>query len=136
MKLYDAICKRCHVVVRDVVASSAKKISQKCPECGRRMVWHPSFGSVDAREPWYCIQTDRTYSSYRELEKACEKDGRTVITKQEHEARMSGGYDRTEERLAKTGLRKEVRETMDRIVYRTRHGYRKLKDGVYVENLG
>lgn len=136
MVLYDAICKKCHVIVRDVVAVSSKKIREKCPRCGKRMVWHPSFGSVDAREPWYCVQTDRTYSSFRELEKVCAKEGRVVLDKKDYDKRLSGGYDQTEERLEKTGVRKEVRETMDKIAYRTRHGYRKLENGVYRENMG
>lgn len=100
------------------------------------MQWHPSFGSVDAREPWYCVQTDRTYSSYRELDKASKASGRVVLGKRD--------YDRfrressAEERLQKTGIRKLVREDMERTVYRVKHGYQKLdpQTNTYVEKLG
>jgi hypothetical protein len=133
IKLYDRRCSLCGAVDRDIIAKRAKDLTVKCDtkRCKGKKEWMPSYGSHGLRSPWYDIATDRAYSSYGDLDKNAKKLNQAIVSKAEFERRRIAT---TEERLEKTGIRKEVREEINRISYRVKHGYmKKGHDGNYHE---
>ena len=122
MKIYDIKCYRCGSIERDVIATSARKAGKRCNSCGGTMKWLPSFGSVDARAPWYCNQTDQTFSSYRQMEKWCERNGKTVVGMSDYNQNVRGKGCDIEKSVARNDARR--REAVRKASYRLRHGYR------------
>jgi hypothetical protein len=124
MRLADLGCS-CGHRERDIPVPSEvslQTLRRRCA-CGKRtLVWMPSFGSVDAREPFYDVFTGKNFTSFREKEKYDRAHGKTTISKKEFETNHLGQNDaqrKIEEKWKDPKRREIIRET----VYRKLRGY-------------
>jgi len=74
----DYIClnDKCNWVEERVVEAPASGHQFKCPRCGERMVWKPSFGAVHAFEPYWeeCLDEEPVWIENKEqLKQECRK---------------------------------------------------------------
>src|SRR5262245_41146353 len=87
MPLYDVRCKHCGLYMEDQYAVSAKKLSAKCPSCGRKMVCNPYVRTQSTKSPWECQQAGESFHAYSDLERWARKNGKAIVPAKEFERR-------------------------------------------------
>jgi hypothetical protein len=127
MRLADLGCRCGHRSRNEAFDSrvSLLTLRRKCPSCGKRtLVWIPSFGSADAREPFYDPFTGNKFTSFHEKEKWDNANGKTTVSRKEFEVNHLGKND--PERLIEDRWKRDPkrREVVEKTVYRALHGYR------------